>query len=99
MATQITWRINELERQSTDGLVTVVHWGADAVDGEHAASVYSTVTLGRSGSFTPFGDLTEAQVISWVQGAVDKDAVEATLNAQIEAKKQPQVLTGLPWAA
>lgn len=95
----ITWKINQLERQSTDGLVTVVHWGADAVDGEHTASVYSTVTLERSGSFTPFGDLTEAQVIGWVQAAVHKDAVEASLAAQIEAKKQPQVLTGLPWSA
>lgn len=94
----ITWKINQLERQSTDGLVTVVHWAADAIDGEHTASVYSTVTLERSGSFTPFGDLTEAQVIGWVQGAVDKEAVEASLNEQIEAKKQPQVMTGLPWS-
>lgn len=95
----ITWRINQLERQSTDGLVTVVHWGADAVDGEHTASVYSTVSLERGESFIAFGDLTEAQVLGWVQAAVDKDVVEASLTAQIEAKKQPQILTGLPWSA
>lgn len=95
----ITWRINQLERQSTDGLVTVVHWGADAVDGEHTANAYGSVNLERGDSFIAFGDLTEAQVIGWVQGAVDKDAVEASLNAQIEAKKQPQILTGLPWSA
>lgn len=94
----ITWKINQLERQSTDGLVTVVHWGVDAVDGEHTASVYSTVTLERSGSFTPFDNLTEAQVIGWVQSKVGKAATEAALNAQIEAKKQPQILTGLPWS-
>lgn len=95
----ITWKINQLERQSSDGLVTVVHWGADAVDGEHTASVYSTVTLERGNSFTPFDSLTEAQVIAWVQAKVDKAATEAALNAQIQAKKQPQVLTGLPWSA
>jgi L-aminopeptidase/D-esterase-like protein len=95
----ITWKINQLERQSTDGLVTVVHWGADAVDGDDTASVYSTVSLERGESFTAFDSLTESQVIGWVQAVVDKDAVEASLNAQIEAKKQPQILTGLPWAA
>lgn len=95
----ITWKINQLERQSTDGLVTVVHWGADAVDNEHTASVYSTVSLERGDSFIAFGDLTEAQVLAWVHDAVDKDATEAALNAQIEAKKQPQILTGMPWAA
>ncbi len=98
MAT-ITWKINQLERQSTDGLVTVVHWGADAVDGDDVASVYSTVSLERGQSFTAFDSLTEAQVLAWVHAAVGKAAVEASLNAQIEAKKQPQILTGLPWSA
>ena len=96
---EITWKINELERQSSDGLVTVVHWGADAVDGEHSASVFNTIRLEHGDSFTAFADLTQAQVIAWVQAAVDKDAVETALTAQIAAKKQPQVLTGLPWSA
>ena len=33
----ITWKINNLEPQTSDGLVTVVHWGASAVDGEVSA--------------------------------------------------------------
>lgn len=98
MAT-ITWKINQLERQSADGLVTVVHWGADAVDGEDTASIYSTVTLARSGSFTPFADLTEAQVIAWVQAVVGKAAVESALAAMIAERKAPSIATGLPWAA
>jgi len=32
----------------------------------------------------------------WANG-VDKDAVEASLAAQIEAKKNPTTATGVPW--
>ena len=95
---EITWTINNLERQASDGLVTVVHWGATAVDGDFSASIVNTLQVERGDNFTSFDSLTESQVIGWVQAAVGKDAVEAALEAQIEAQKDPVVLSGLPWS-
>lgn len=93
----ITWTINNLERQASDGLVTVVHWGATAIAGDFSASIVNTLQVERGDNFTSFDSLTESQVIGWVQAAVGKDAVEAALEAQIEAQKAPVVLSGLPW--
>ena len=95
---EITWTINNLERQASDGLVTVVHWTASSVDGDFSASIYNTLQVERGDNFTAFESLTEQQVIGWVQSAVGKDTVEAALAAQIEAQKNPVKLNGLPWA-
>jgi hypothetical protein len=45
-----------------------------------------------------YADLTQEQVLGWIwANGVDKDAVEAALAAQIEAKKNPSTATGVPW--
>ena len=97
--TTITWTINNLERQTSDGLVTVVHWGASAVDGDFSAGIVNTQALERGDSFVNYDTLTEETVLGWVWSKVDKDAVEATLTAQINAQKQPVTANGLPWEA
>jgi hypothetical protein len=94
----ITWTINNLERQASDGLVTVVHWGASATEDDFSASIVNTLQVERGEGFTAFESLTEQQVLGWVQSAVGKDTVEAALAAQIEAQKNPVKLNGLPWA-
>ena len=93
----ITWKINNLERQTSDGLVTVVHWGASAVDGDVSASIVNTQALERGDSFVSYDTLTEETVLGWLWVKVDKDAVEAALTAQIEAQKAPVTDNGLPW--
>ena len=93
----ITWKINNLERQTSDGLVTVVHWGASAVDGDYSSSIVNTQALERGDSFVSYDTLTEETVLSWLWGKVDKDVVEAALTAQIEAQKAPVTANGLPW--
>ena len=93
----ITWTINNLERQTSDGLVTVVHWGAAAVDGENSASIVNTQALERGDSFVNYDTLTEETVLGWLWSKIDKEAVEASLTAQIEAQKAPVTSNGLPW--
>ena len=95
--TTITWSVNQLERQASDGLVTVVHWGATATDGDFSASIVNTLQVERGDSFVAFDSLTEQEVLGWVQTAVGKDTVEAALEAQIAAQKNPVKLSGLPW--
>ena len=96
---EITWTINNLERQASDGLVTVVHWGASATEDDFSASIVNTLQVERGDNFTAFESLTEQQVLGWVQSAVGKYTVEAALAAQIEAQKNPVKLNGLPWSA
>jgi len=93
----ITWNISQLDRQTSDGFVTVAHWQATATDGDYSASAYGT--CGFDGELTtPYADLTEAQVLNWVwANGVDKDAYETSLAAQIEAQKNPVSATGVPW--
>ena len=93
----ITWTLNNLERQTSDGLVTVVHWGASAVDGDYSASIVNTQTLERGDSFVNYNTLTQETVLGWLWEKVDKEDVEAALTAQINAQKAPVKANGLPW--
>ena len=97
MSTTITWTIAQLDRQTSDGLVTTAHWRVDAVDGEHSAGSYGSVGFERGDTFTAYSSLTEAQVIAWVKDQLDVEQIEDSLQAQIDAKKTPAVTRGLPW--
>lgn len=93
---EITWNISQLDRRTSDNYVQTAHWTVSAQDGDFSASAYGSV--GFDGELTtPYADLTKAQVLEWVWDSVDKDAYEASLAAQIEAKKNPVSATGVPW--
>jgi hypothetical protein len=94
-----TWNISQLDRQTSDGFVTTAHWQATAVDGEHSASVYATCSWSDGTPTVAYNQLTQQTVLGWIwANGVDKDAVEASLAAQIEAKKNPTTATGVPWS-
>ena len=92
-----TWTIAQLDRQTSDGLVTTAHYTVNAVDGDYSAGSYGTVGFERGTSFTAYDSLTEAQVIAWVKDKLDVEAIEASLAAQIESLKNPVTATGTPW--
>lgn len=95
----ITWSISQLDRRTADGFVTTAHWRADAVDGDHRASIYSTVSWQEDSPTVPYASLTEQQVLAWVWESVDKAATEAALTAQIVAQKNPVSAAGVPWSS
>ena len=100
MTAVITWKISQLDRNAADGGVTTAHWNVTAVDGDHSASAYSTAGFtpdATAPGFKPYASLTEADVLAWVWGSVDKAETEASLQSQIEAQKAPATLTGTPW--
>lgn len=94
-----TWTISTLDREVSNGFVTTAHWQATAVDGEHSASCYATVSWAEGTPAIAYDNLTEATVLGWVWESVDKAATEASLAAQIELLKNPVKATGTPWAA
>ena len=95
---EFTWQVVQMDRKTVDGFVNTVHYSVSATDGEYNASTYGTVGYAESGApMKPYADLTQAEVIGWVQESLGKDTVEASLATQIEAQKNPVQATGLPW--
>ena len=93
----ITWTISNLDRQTFNGFVYCAHWQATAIDGDYSASVISTCSWSEGTATIPYADLTKDAVLAWVWDSVDKDAVEASLLAQIAEQKAPVKATGVPW--
>jgi hypothetical protein len=73
------------------------------VDGAYTGQVYSTTSFAvvQGEAFTPYADLTLDQVLGWVwANGVDKTATEAAVEGQIEAQKNPPVVSPpLPWVS
>jgi hypothetical protein len=100
MATTYTWAIAQMDRLTSDGFVVTVHYRVNAVDGDYTASTYGTVgyTEQQGEQYIPYAELTEAEVVGWVQESLGKNTVEEGLAAQIEVEKNPVQESGLPWA-
>ena len=100
MTTTYNWTIQQMDRLTSDGFVVTVHYSVSAVDGDYTASTYGTVgyTEQPGEQYVPYNQLTEPQVVGWVQESLGKDTVEANLAAQIEAQKNPVQESGVPWA-
>jgi hypothetical protein len=92
-----TWKITNLDSNTADGFVTTAHWTATAVDGEHSASAYATVSWAEGTPTIAYANLTEETVLEWVWNAIDKAATEASLAAQIALLKNPVKASGTPW--
>ena len=96
-----TWVISQLERTLDTGGVVVAHWRATAVDGEHSASSYGTCGFTpdpSSSDWVDYDSITEELALGWCWAdGVDKDAIEASLAANIELQKNPTQSSGVPW--
>lgn len=104
-----TWAVVQMDAYpEADGETDVVfnvHWTLTGTDGTYIGSVYGSqaVSIDLGAPFTPYADLTEAQVVAWVQDAMGAEQVaayEANVAAQIEAQVNPPIVTPpLPWSA
>ena len=101
--TTITWSISAMDCSTTEqnpDTVLVCHWQCNATAGTYNASIYSTCSVpSPTGSFTPYDQLTQEQVLGWCYAnGVDKSATEAAVEAQLQAQINPPVVTpALPW--
>ena len=92
------WQISQMERTLADGGVVVCHWRATATDGDYSASSYGTAGFTpdpSSSDYVPYDDITEDLALSWCFGSgVDKDAIEASLAANIDGQINPTQAAG-----
>ena len=100
----INWIIKQLLVKKTEGELTDVvisaNWSCRASDGTYSAVLTGCTEFAPpSGEFTPYEDLTEAQVLSWCfANGVDQTAIEANVTLQIENQINPPIIAPpLPW--
>ena len=99
--TTFNWQVVDMNRLTSDGFVVTVHYNVSATDGDYQASTYGTTSYTQTPgeTYIPYEDLTQPIVVGWVQEALGKDTVEASLQGQIDALKNPVQESGLPWTA
>ena len=102
----ILWLIERLLVKPTEGtntdVVITADWRSNGTDETYSGTCYGSCSFQPpSGSFTPYEDLTQDQVLQWCyENGVDKTAIEANVTAQIENQINPPVVTlPLPWVA
>ena len=102
----ILWLIERLLVKPAEGSLTDVvitaDWRCNGSQDNYSGTCYGSCSFAPpTGSFTPYPDLTQDQVLGWCyENGVDKSAIEANVTLQIENQINPPVVTlPLPWAA
>ena len=107
--TTITWQIEymDVSSQPIDGqseVVLTAGWRCVGVNGDYTASNYGSCSFPQpttGGQFTPYAQLTQAQVLGWCyENGVNQTEVEASVTQQVTNLATPPVVQPpLPWAA
>jgi len=95
----MNFNIETLERNVDNGVV-VAHWSVSKSSGDFTASNYGACSFTPDSSaegYIDYANLTENDVISWVQGALNTTALEDSLDADLAEQASPTILIGKPW--
>ena len=102
----ILWLIERLLVKPVEGsetnVVITADWRCNGSLESFSGTCYGSCSFAPpSGSFTPYEDLTQDQVLQWCyENGVDKTAIEANVSLQIQNQINPPVVTlPLPWVA
>ncbi len=101
---QIEWLKTTPSSATPPEFVIECGWRCTGNQDGFSGTVYGTCSFTQAaeadGSFTPFAELTEAQVLDWCWASgVPKEATEANVAQQIETQKNPPVIQPpLPWS-
>jgi hypothetical protein len=100
----ILWIIERLLVRKVEGTLTDVvitaDWRCNGTQDNYSGTCYGSASFSPpSGSFTPYEDLTEQQVLDWCYAnGVNKTAIEANVTQQINDQINPPVIAPpLPW--
>jgi hypothetical protein len=100
----INWIIERLLVKPTEGTLTDVvitaDWRCNGSQDQYSGTCYGSCSFAPpTENFTPYEDLTEAQVLGWCfSNGVDQAAIEANVSAQIADQINPPVIAPpLPW--
>jgi hypothetical protein len=100
----ILWLIERLltkpvEGSNTDVVITA-DWRCNGSQDNYSGTCYGSCSFAPpTGSFTPYPDLTQEQILGWCfANGVDQAAIEANVSLQIQNQINPPVVClPLPW--
>lgn len=104
----VVWSVPGVDRKLPDGDVCpegcIYAGGWTAAYEENGASAYAYGSVGfpepDPNNYTPYSQLTEAEVLQWtfdVLGAEQVASIENSLKAQVQEKLNPTHANGKPW--
>ena len=84
----------KVEQDGLQNVIHTIHWRLGKQDGEHYADVYGSKSLEAPSedNFIPSEDVTLDMVKEWLEAsfeAEELEALEANLDAQLDAKINP----------
>lgn len=106
MSLTYTWKVTGIKTRTEEGqpdFVFQTYWTKTGVDEEGNEGVFTGATPlkpAQDGDFTPLEQLTESQVLAWIQaGVVGQYAehIDSVIQKQIDMKKNPVEEPKLPW--
>lgn len=91
----IVWKIEKLNSRESDGYVTSANVKV-YVDDEVVNNFITLSCSWPNGEIeTPYAQLTENQVLSWVFASCDKETIEDSLTCKIP--ETTKIVSGFPW--
>jgi len=95
------WNVTNMERLKENDGVVIVHYEAVCTNGAEGVRNYGTLNFvpkPDDPNYTPFDQLTEEMVLSWVKAELDTAQIEQALAQKLNEKLNPTVVSGnLPW--
>ena len=72
-----------------------VHWSYEATDGTNNATSIGVESLEAPSEevFTPFDELSEDDVVAWLEDKMDLDSLKANLDDQLDKIANPVIIT------
>ena len=107
MANTYTWGVNNMvsypQAEGLMNVVTTVNWVCNGTDGTYSGALTGStpVRLNADAPYTPYNELTEQQVISWVWETIGQDQVTSIQNdvaAQIANNYYVPTILPNPWS-
>jgi hypothetical protein len=97
--TTYNWNVLQTDYETSSGFIISAHFQCIAADKDFTASIQSTSSWVAGTPVIPYANVTMAEVLNWIwANGVDKSAIEASLAKQLEALKNPVMLTQTPWS-
>lgn len=85
-----------VQEEGMDKIVTTVHWTYKGTDeNDVTAEIYGAQAVGEPtpDAFTPYPELSEEQVIGWMESVLNVEEMQANLAKQIDLIINPVTIT------
>ena len=94
MAITYKWNIYALDahvsHEGKSDVIYTVHYGLNGSEGDHTDNIIGTHSVDfDKDNFTEYADLKESDIIGWLEAGLDVDALKATIEKDIDLKKNP----------